>query len=1232
MSSPVKAKFHLRPCNSRETDPKGYHSNHLPKCSRMASPSAKRKSDSFKKVRKNCRKKMTMKKRTFTCHKCKAHFRIETYLVKHMKECPGSQQEMVICHLCGKGFPDRAGIEKHLRAHTKSPCCFCTMCNKTFAEFEDLEAHINVCKVLRLRRKEMRKAFIRKHQIFKRLEQIEIMSEHETSNQIIVSPDKTVDIAGGYAGVVIKEKENVDMNSTVSMNNQHLDENNTVSMNYQHLDDNSTVSMNYQHLDENNTVSMNHQHLDDNNTNSMNYQHLDDDNTISMNINELNENSTVSMNDHQLDKNSIGMNGQQFDEKNTISMIDKQLDENSTIGMNDKQSDEDIINMNDKQSDEDIINMNDHQLDEMDLKSHDNLDADLDFLCENCGLQFERCSSLIEHYQVHKAPKLASEDDHRHVEEFDYSLFFGDEELKEVSEMKSGPRLYVDDIMDLMNERFDVPTGGRNSMSSETGLFHEGNSGQDHTDMHEDQMVTENLWAKDQVECFRPNQVKQQKVFEVSEVYALDCAYHECGGWKFTKLLKADDKCETQTSDIAVPWNTDNNWTSILDPKGHDATIPDPSGCDQTISNPSECDQTISNPSECDQTISNPSECDQTISNPSEYGQTISNPSECDQTISNPSEYGQTIQDKNGYDATITHPKGYDQTIPDSKGYVVTMPDPKWHERTFKDHAGCDKIFSHPEGYVVTIPDCKGYDKNNPDCKGYDSMFDPTGYDNTIKDTKGIDTTNQDSSGYVVTTPDNKGYVNHDAEFELIITWNSDSSSMYSENVNMENVCSEERLDADGHHFSNDALSFDVCSRDLKPIKVYNFEDVFEKFVSDRNSNKCVEIDECTDTIFVCSYCREWFLTDPDLKDHLLQHWDNPNFSSVGKEDVHSSCSSIGKEHGHSSLSSVGKEDVHSSCSSIGKEHGHSSLSSVDSVLSMIPNGSFDTNGDLIQSSQFNSFEEFWISDSSSQVLTEQSEQPAQENPRETEQVEPVDLRRHFNTVEQNTDCHNQLKVDQITYLDTLDNIKITCHQCSRSFKEDHLFCHDPCFTNKNKDLDDCGICHRKFSSYRSVLTHMRAHSELAKPNKCSMCPRTYMNKAVLDVHCAVHTLENQECHICGKLVNPALLKYHVKLHDRNEGQQRSLQCVVCEQGFQSMASLASHQYSEHDMQDDSVTDIISCYKCPHCKEEMQHKPLFIAHVASHTGVFPFECSQCMEGFFYKTLLNVHSIKYHSVP
>ncbi|XP_067661576.1 uncharacterized protein [Haliotis asinina] len=1214
----------------------------------MASHSAKHTSASLKKARKNYRKQITLNKRTVTCHKCKAHLRTEKAFIKHIKECSGSQKpESVICHLCGKGFPDRAGIEKHLQAHTKTPCCFCTMCKKTFAEFEDLESHISVCNVLRLRRKQVRKAFIRKHQIFKRLEQIEVLSENETSSEIIVSPSKTEDIVGHVQN---KDSENVHGNNTINM----------------------------KQLDKNNTVDMSNHQLDKNN-------------------HQLKGNMTISM-----------------DKTNTVSIKDH-LYEN--------------------------IDTNGHQLDEMEKKPHDIEGTDLDFLCENCGLQFDGCLSLTEHYQVHSNQKLPNQYDHRNMVEFDDSLFLGNEELHKVSTLKSGPVSYVNDIMYYLDEGYDIPTVLRNTTSPGIGLL-QGHSDQGHMEMGGPELITENLCPKEGANCFRPAYGKWQKAFEVSEVYALDCAYNEYGGWKFTKI-KADGKPKAKTSDMAVTWNGDNGLTSICDPKTQDTITSDLSAFHQVIPSSSVCGQALTNPNI--------------------YCQTVSG-SGCDTLTFDPKGYDQTFPDSKENVATIQQQEGYNQTIPSSKVYVAAMPDSIWYGSIFIDPAGYENNLSDSKEYGYTgydntvtgtnkIVDTnqdsngnvstshKGYDMldttgdesrvkyingivetnqdsngnvstqhNNGydmlDITGYDNlakgingivetnqdsngnvstqhnngydMLDITGYDNLAKGINGIVETNQDSNGNVstphnkgydmlditgndnlakgtngivesnrdangnvsvqhnkgydmldtseydnvvigtnqtvdipdsdgnvVTLPDNSEYVNHDAE--LLITWNSDPLSASSHGV-VKGSVSSGSFDSDTIRFSNDALPFDMYINDFKPVQACTFENVFEKFVSDRNSNHCIDSDESTDTIFVCKYCREWFVTDPDLKNHLLQHCDTACFSSAGEKLADTSFNSTGMEHVHSHLGVTGK-------------------SVVDPGINILE--SLDTNVDTFQPSQF---EEFWIHDSSTLDLTEQLEHPARENPTETEQIQPMDLHTHLNTVEQSIDGQSQLKGDQISYLDSLRNIQITCHQCSKAFPEDHLFCHHPCFTNENKDLDDCGICHRKFSSYESVLTHMRAHHELANTTNCAQYPKTYQSKHVVDLHCEVHTLEHIECHICGKLVNPAQLKYHVKLHNRDVGQQRSLQCVVCEQSLPDMTSLASHQYSEHSMHDDSITDIISCYRCPHCKEEMQHKPLFIAHVASHTGVFPFECSLCLEGFFYKTLLNMHSNKYHSVP
>ncbi|XP_075945940.1 zinc finger and BTB domain-containing protein 6-like [Anarhichas minor] len=77
--------------------------------------------------------------RPYLCRRCDRVFQhLESY-VGHLK-----QHRRYLCLVCGKGFPQRVNLARHIRVHTGVKPFRCPLCHKTFSQKATLQDHFNL--------------------------------------------------------------------------------------------------------------------------------------------------------------------------------------------------------------------------------------------------------------------------------------------------------------------------------------------------------------------------------------------------------------------------------------------------------------------------------------------------------------------------------------------------------------------------------------------------------------------------------------------------------------------------------------------------------------------------------------------------------------------------------------------------------------------------------------------------------------------------------------------------------------------------------------------------------------------------------------------------------------------------------------------------------------------------------------------------------------------------------
>ncbi|XP_031644850.1 zinc finger protein 2-like [Oncorhynchus kisutch] len=150
--------------------------------------------------------------------------------------------------------------------------------------------------------------------------------------------------------------------------------------------------------------------------------------------------------------------------------------------------------------------------------------------------------------------------------------------------------------------------------------------------------------------------------------------------------------------------------------------------------------------------------------------------------------------------------------------------------------------------------------------------------------------------------------------------------------------------------------------------------------------------------------------------------------------------------------------------------------------------------------------------------------------------------------------------------------------------------------------------------------THNRARGKVttnASPYCCKLCGSTFVYIGPLVNHVKnVHTKHTKMCGVCEEVFESiASLTEHLQSHIK-----ATRTCNVCGKCFPSDANLRTHMVSHTGEKQ---------YQCKECGKSFKTKAYMKLHMRLHTGEKPFQCKECGESFTCNGYLRAH-MKFHT--
>lgn len=201
-----------------------------------------------------------------------------------------------------------------------------------------------------------------------------------------------------------------------------------------------------------------------------------------------------------------------------------------------------------------------------------------------------------------------------------------------------------------------------------------------------------------------------------------------------------------------------------------------------------------------------------------------------------------------------------------------------------------------------------------------------------------------------------------------------------------------------------------------------------------------------------------------------------------------------------------------------------------------------------------------------------------------------------------------------------------------------HVRSHLPGYRPKKKAKHTykCPQCGKEMRSQSGLQSHLSSHNNI-RPFQCPVCECSFSSKGSLRAHrLNVHASTTFSCEQCPLTCKSmfALRKHKALIH----GQTINFQCDHCKKRFTNERKKQLHTAVVHMGDTACLTGsenpfpMLKVYRCTEADCEFATFSLYRSkvHAITHTGVMPFQCTQCDKAFVVQDELKRHITLQHN--